>query len=84
MKAYYLDINYVLTTYDRQYYREALEKINGNILDLKRKYQPKKKFKFSRRDEDFGVKEDVKIEEFKQVKKESNIPGVEGKDGEKI
>ena len=56
MKAYYLDINYVLTTYDRQYYKEALDKINTNILDLKRKYQPKKKFKFSRRDEDFGVK----------------------------
>ena len=50
MKNYYLEINYVLTSYDRQFYKEALEKINNTILDLKRKYQPKKKFKFSRRD----------------------------------
>ena len=32
MKNYYLEINYVLTSYDRQYYKEAIEKINGNII----------------------------------------------------
>lgn len=26
------------------------------MIELKRKYEPRKKFKFSRRDEDFGVK----------------------------
>jgi len=57
MKNYYLEVNYVLTTYDRQFYKESLEKINNNILEMKRKLEPKKKFKFSRRKEDFGVKE---------------------------
>lgn len=38
----------------------------NTIIDLKKKNQPRKKFKFSRREEDFGVKatdneEDVKI-----------------------
>ena len=56
MKQYYLDINYVLTSYDRQFYQEALEKINTNIMELRKKAEPKKKFKFSRRDGDFGVK----------------------------
>ena len=37
MKAYYLEINYVLTTYDRQYYKELLEKTHGNLLELKKK-----------------------------------------------
>ena len=32
MKEYYLEVNYVLTTYDRQYYKEMLEKIHNNIL----------------------------------------------------
>lgn len=62
MKNYFVEINYVLTTYDRQFYKEMLEKINNNFLEMKRKYEPKKKFKFSRRDEDFGVKEVILVE----------------------
>ena len=38
MKNYYVDINYVLTTYDRQYYKEMLEKISGSLLELKNKH----------------------------------------------
>jgi hypothetical protein len=37
MKNYYLEVNYVLTTYDRQFYKEALEKIHNHILEMKRK-----------------------------------------------
>lgn len=50
MKNYYLEINYVLTSYDRQFYKETLDKINANIFELRKKAEPKKKFKFSRRD----------------------------------
>lgn len=57
MKTYYLDINYVLISYDRQYYKESLQKINTRIFEIRKKAEPKKKFKFSRRDGDFGVKE---------------------------
>ena len=32
MKNYYLEINYVLTSYDRQFYKEALERINNQIF----------------------------------------------------
>lgn len=38
----------------------------NEIQDLKKKLEPRKKFKFSRRDEDFGVKtvkEEKKLEE---------------------
>jgi hypothetical protein len=85
MKAYYLEINYVLTSYDRQYYKEALEKINENIFELRKKAEPKKKFKFSRRDGDFGVKEQAQAEEAKkEERKETTIPGVEGRHSEKI
>jgi hypothetical protein len=34
-----------------------LEKSHSSLLELKKKLEPKKKFKFSRRDEDFGVQE---------------------------
>lgn len=37
MKNYYVEINYVLTTYDRQYYKELLEKIHGVLIELKKK-----------------------------------------------
>jgi hypothetical protein len=49
MKNYYLEINYVLTSYDRQFYKELLEKLNGIIFELRKKAEPKKKFKFKRR-----------------------------------
>ena len=77
MKNYYLEINYVLTSYDRQYYKEALEKINANIFEIRKKAEPKKKFKFSRRDEDFGVKETLKEKEVVSTeRKENTIPGI--------
>lgn len=80
IKAYYLEINYVLMSYDRQYYKETLEKINTNIFELRKKAEPKKKFKFSRRNEDFGVQE-VKIvkEVVSAERKDSAIPGIENK-----
>ena len=56
LKDYYLKINYALLAFDRQTYKEALEKILNEMQDLKKKLEPRKRFKFSRRDEDFGVK----------------------------
>lgn len=50
---------YALKTYDRQSYKEQLDKMYNNIIDLKKKSEPRKKFKFSRRAEDFGVKAEV-------------------------
>lgn len=45
-------------TYDRQFYKEQLEKLYSSMIDLKKKFEPRNKFQFSRRAEDFGVKED--------------------------
>lgn len=80
MKNYYLEINYVLTTFDRQFYKELLEKINTTIFELRKKAEPKKKFKFKRRDEDFGVQETQIKEEIKaHESKETTIPGIDGR-----
>lgn len=43
-------------TYDRQFYKEILEKLYNSMIELKKKFEPRKRFKFSRREEDFGVK----------------------------
>ena len=76
-KEYYVTMCYALKTYDRQSYKEQLDKIYNNIIDLKKKCEPRKKFKFSRRAEDFGVKADI-IDEEHIVKEPqyTNIPGV--------
>jgi len=77
MKNYYLEMNYVLTSYDRQFYKEALEKINNQILELRKKAEPARRFKFSRRAEDFGVKEVEKTAETAiKASKESTIAGI--------
>lgn len=55
LKKYYLEVNYAMNTFDRQNYKESLEKLLVNITEVKKKLEPRKKFKFSRRDEDFGV-----------------------------
>lgn len=55
------------------------------MLEIKKKLEPKKKFKFSRRDEDFGVKDTEKAQEFKSVGNSGvQISGLEGRVGEKI
>ncbi len=56
VKEYYVTVSYVLKTYDRQIYKEQLDKMYNTIIELKKKHEPRKKFKFSRREEDFGVK----------------------------
>ena len=43
-------------TYDRQFYKEVLERLYTGMIELKNKFEPRKRFKFSRRAEDFGVK----------------------------
>lgn len=55
IKDYYVAVSYVLKTYDRQFYKETLEKIHTTMIELRKKREPKRKFKFSRRNEDFGV-----------------------------
>jgi hypothetical protein len=69
-------------TYDRQFYKEVLEKLYILMIELKKKFEPRKRFQFSRRAEDFGVKEDEKKVEKSENKKESSqslaIPGLSG------
>jgi uncharacterized membrane-anchored protein len=77
LKGYYLEVNYALKTYDRQTYKETMDKLYNTMTDLKKKYEPRKKFKFSRRDEDFGVKEtEITTDNRITEKKETNIPGI--------
>ena len=37
-KEYYVNVSYALKTYDRQSYKEALDKMYNTIIDLKKKY----------------------------------------------
>ena len=50
LKKYYLEVNYAMNTFDRQNYKEALERLMVNLTDTKKKLEPRKKFKFSRKD----------------------------------
>lgn len=71
-------MSYALKTYDRQSYKQQLDKMYNTIIDLKKKFEPRKKFKFSRRQQDFGVKSQVDVE--KVAIKETqfdNIPGIQ-------
>lgn len=61
-KEYYVNVSYALKTYDRQGYKESLDKMYNTIIDLKKKHEPRRKFKFSRRDGDFGVKSNEEAE----------------------
>lgn len=80
MKNYYIEINYVLTSYDRQFYKELLEKLNTTIFELRKKAEPKKKFRFKRRAEDFGVKEALTEQEtVVHKRKETTIPCIENR-----
>ena len=56
-------MSYALKTYDRQSYKESLDKLYNTMIDLKKRFEPRKKFKFSRRDGDFGVK----LKEVKEI-----------------
>ena len=38
LKQYYLEVNYVLMTYDRQFYKEILEKLYNSMIELKKKF----------------------------------------------
>ena len=70
-------MNYALTSYDRQFYKESLEKINNTIFEMRKKAQPPRKFSFSRRAQDFGVRG---LENTQQTtakhQEQSNIPGI--------
>jgi glutamate/tyrosine decarboxylase-like PLP-dependent enzyme len=50
-----LEINYALLTYDRQGYKEVLERVLTQMQDLKKQLEPRRKFKFSRPDSDSGA-----------------------------
>lgn len=57
----------------------------NTIIDLKKKHEPRKKFKFSRRDGDFGVKATDSVEVSKIGSDYSaNVPGLSQKNGETI
>ena len=57
----------------------------NTITDLKKKFEPRKKFKFSRRDGDFGVKATEDVYEVKATQNyEANVPGISSKNNEKI
>lgn len=85
MKEYYVNVSYALKTYDRQSYKEQLEKLYNTVIDLKKLNEPRRKFKFSRRDEDFGVQTDLVAEEvLLKDNSHNNIAGIENKTKETI
>lgn len=85
MKEYYVNVSYALKTYDRQSYKEQLEKLYNTVIDLKKLNEPRRKFKFSRRDEDFGVQTDLIAEEvLLKDNSHNNIAGLENKTKEVI
>ncbi len=47
LHQFYLDSNFALNSYDKQQYKEQLQKLSGDIQSLALLLKPKKKFKFS-------------------------------------
>lgn len=50
IKDYLVNTNYALTTFDKQLYKEQIEKLEKLLYQLKNMIQPRQKFKFSRRE----------------------------------
>ncbi|EAS00400.2 tubulin-specific chaperone C (macronuclear) [Tetrahymena thermophila SB210] len=47
LKEYFVTTNYALTTFDKQQYKEQLEKMEKNIFQARDLARPRKKFRFS-------------------------------------
>lgn len=85
LKEYYVGMSYALKTYDRQIYKEQIDKLSIAIVELRKVNEPRKKFRFSRRDADFGVKSTSESQQSAQTENAHNdIPGVDGVKGESV
>lgn len=75
-----------MNTFDRQNYKEQLERMLQMITDTRKKLEPRKRFRFSRRQEDFGVKvvREEKEEKSKEGGFEDRVPGLAGVEGGKV
>jgi len=49
LKEYYVNASYSLATFDKQFYREQLEKLEKSMQEFREKNQPRKKFAFSKK-----------------------------------
>lgn len=49
IKEYYISTNHALTAYDKQQYKDQLDKLEIDLYELKEKVQPRKKFAFSKK-----------------------------------
>lgn len=69
LKEYNIITNYALTAYDKQQYKEMLDKLELNLYELKEKTQPRKKFAFSKKNNQLLSHQDEK----KEKKEENNL-----------
>lgn len=49
LKDFYISTNHALTAYDKQQYKDLLDKLEIELYELKEKIQPRKKFSFSKK-----------------------------------
>jgi len=49
LREYFVNASYSLTTFDKQLYKEQLEKLEKSLQEFREKNQPRKKFAFSKK-----------------------------------
>ncbi|KRX05386.1 hypothetical protein PPERSA_00687 [Pseudocohnilembus persalinus] len=90
IKEYFISTNHALTTYDKQQYKDQLDKLEKHLFVLKDMLCPRKKFKFSQR-----IKKDKQTENKENKKEEQQmtqpkidyveqVPGISDKENQKI
>ncbi|KAL4454953.1 hypothetical protein ABPG74_006335 [Tetrahymena malaccensis] len=88
LKEYFVTTNYALTTFDKQQYKEQLEKMEKTIFQARDLARPRKKFRFSQQINKSQNNQDTQQEnsEKQQVHKDfgEDIPGLINISNEKI
>ena len=94
MKDFLISSNHALTAYDKQQYKDQIDKLETELYELKDKVQPRKKFAFSKKKAENQQKSETHekkleiLEKNAENQKENTKPmdfmsQVEGIDGEK-
>ena len=65
LKEYHISTNHALNSYDKQQYKDQLDKLEVEIYELKEKAQPRKKFAFSKKKNEVPIEKNSVISEHK-------------------
>ncbi|EGR29004.1 tubulin-specific chaperone c, putative [Ichthyophthirius multifiliis] len=85
LKDLFLQTNYALTTFDKQQYKEQLEKLEKTIFQAKEIAQPRTKFRFSQQINKNSTKQNQESQQIQHFKDFSeDIPGFSNIEDQKI